>query len=566
MKFNLPKVGILAAVSVMAGGIGSANAADPYDKALEARVAALERELNVMQGDEKGKAIKPADVPTFLRAKGSGVKELTISGDLRLRYQYQTLEPQQPQVGNQEFPTFPTSRDRNQQSSRPTRFRLRVNFEYVMSDNMFLGFSFASGDAYGNDGTTATIANGFGKNQVFIDKAYLGWNVIPKTLTIIGGKQDLPLYVVDDFIYDKTDLRVTGLTEKFNFDITQSTKLELIAGQYIFADNVENNYSGTNTNSAANGNTGQAIGNRDVFWFVGQAIFTMNFGQSYAPAPAYDPKSTKPAPPPVASGYAWNFKIGPTFSIYATGLSNGAGTAAAPGNLNASGFPTGNTPGVAGNTAGFVSPAYNNANGVRQEVGQHSQDNLAIFSLPMEANFKIGNFAIKPYSEFGYNFMGDERAKDTLGVRATSFWDKSALVAGIRFGELKNKGSWSISADYRSIGVAAIDPNLNDPNWGLSQLNFRGMKLSAGYRFTNWLTGNINYYAGYNIRGNLRSSVVSFTTGAGAAAVIHDQNPGTGATIANGNAGSLGLNTPIYLPFASNNANQMIQVELNASF
>ena len=66
MKFNLPKVGILAAVSVMAGGIGSANAADPYDKALEARVAALERELNVMQGDEKGKSIKPADVPTFL--------------------------------------------------------------------------------------------------------------------------------------------------------------------------------------------------------------------------------------------------------------------------------------------------------------------------------------------------------------------------------------------------------------------------------------------------------------------------------------------------------------------
>ncbi len=60
-----------------------------------------------------------------------------------------------------------------------------------MSDNMFLGFSFASGDNFGNDGTTATAPNGFGKHQVFIDKAYLGWNVVPKTFTIIGGIQEL---------------------------------------------------------------------------------------------------------------------------------------------------------------------------------------------------------------------------------------------------------------------------------------------------------------------------------------------------------------------------------------
>ncbi len=147
--------------------------------------------------------------------------------------------------------------------------------------------------------------------------------------------------MVDDFIYDKTDLRVTGLTEKFTTDLTPSAKLELIAGQYIFADNVENNQ----------GNTG----NRDVFWFVGQAIFTFNFGSS-TPAPApYDPKSTKPRPPPPASTYAWNFKIGPTFSIYATGVANGNGTAVA-----ANGFPNGNTVGVGSNSPGFVSPVYVN--------------------------------------------------------------------------------------------------------------------------------------------------------------------------------------------------------------
>jgi hypothetical protein len=549
MKFNLPKVGILAAVSVMAGGIGSANAADPYDKALEARVAALERELNVMQGDEKGKAIKPADVPTFLRAKGSGVKELTISGDLRLRYQYQTFEPQAPAPGTFGFPAANTTGDRSQQTSRPTRYRLRVNFEYVMSDNMFLGFSFASGDNYGNDGTTSQIASGFGKNQVFIDKAYMGWNIIPKTLTVIGGKQDLPLYVVDDFIYDKTDLRVTGLTEKYTTDLSPAAKLELIAGQYIYADNVENNQSN--------------VGNRDVFWFVGQAIFTMNFGGSTPPPAPYDPKSTKPSAPPPSSDFAWNFKIGPTFTIYAPGVVNGNGNGAAANNLNAAGFPAGNSPGAGSNTAGFISPVFNNAQGVTQALGKHSEDNLAIASLPMEVNFKLGQFALKPYAELSYNFQGHDRAYQTLGVRAGSFSDYSSAVVGLRLGDLKKKGDWTVSADYRQIGIAAIDPNLNDPNWGLSQLNFRGMKLSAGYRFTNWLTGNINYYAGYNMRSNLRSSVVSHTTGG----VVFDQNPGTGATIVAGSAGSLGFNTPITgLSIANQNANQMFQVELNATF
>jgi hypothetical protein len=549
MKFNLPKVGILAAVSLMAGGISTATAADPYDKALEARVAALERELNVMQGDEKGKAIKPADVPTFLRAKGAGVKELTISGDLRLRYQYQTFEPQAPIPGTVGYPAASTTGDRGQQTSRPTRYRLRVNFEYVMSDNLFLGFSFASGDAYGNDGTTAQISSGFGKNAVFIDKAYLGWNIIPKTLTVIGGKQDFPFYVVDDFIYDKTDLRVTGLTEKFATDLSPSMNLELIAGQYIYADNVENNASN--------------VGNRDVFWFAGQAILTVKFGQSYTPAPAYDPKSAKQVAPPAASGFAWNIKVGPMFSIFAPGVVNGNGNGAAANNLNAGGFPVGNSPGAGSNTASFISPVFNNAQGVTQTLGKHSEDNLAIGSIPMEANFKLAGFALKPYAELSYNFQGHDRAYRTLGVRAGSFSDYSAAVAGLRIGDLKKKGDWTISADYRQVGVAAADPNLNDPNWGLSQLNFRGTKISLGYRFTNWLTGNINYYAGYNLRSNLRSSVVTTTVGG----VTFNQNPGTGATIVAGPGGSLGLNTPIVnLPVANQNANQMFQVELNATF
>jgi hypothetical protein len=522
MNINICQViSFLAAVSFISGGIRMAKAADPYDKALEARVAALERELNVMQGDDKGKGIKPSDVPTFLRAKGEGVRELTISGDLRLRFQYQAFEPQASPPGTVGVPVGNQNGDRNQQTSRPDRYRLRVNFEYIMSDYLFLGFSFASGDNFSNDGATAQIAQGFGKNPLFIDKAFLGWNIIPKTLTVVGGKQDFPFYVVDDFVYDKTDLRVTGLTESFKTDLTSTTKLELIAGQYIFADNVENLPSNS--------------GNADVYWFAGQAIFTFTPSNKF------------------------NFKIGPMFSMYTTGVANGNGVGAPPANLNAAGLPGGNSPGIGSDVAGFVSPAYVNAHGVQQVVGKHSEDNLAIFSLDTEANFKVGQFAIKPYAEFSYNVQGHDRAFKTLGVRAGSFSDFSAAVAGVKVGELKKKGDWTISADYRTMGIASVDPNLNDPDWGLSQLNFRGGKVSLQYRFTNWLTGKINYYAGYNMRSNLRSSVVSSTVGG----VTINQNPGTGATIPVGT----GLNTLITnLPVANQNANQMIQIQVDAMF
>ncbi len=512
MKHNLlPQVGLLAASAVI--GNFAVKAADPYDKQLEARVAALERQLNVMEGDDKGKAAKPIDVPTFLRAKNKSVKELTISGDFRLRYQYQSFEPQAGPVARD---GGGASADRNIQQSRPTRYRLRINFEYTMTDNMFIGWSIASGDNFGNDGTTATAPNGFGKHLVFIDKAYLGWNVIPKVLTVVGGIQDFPFYVVDDFIYDKTDLRVTGLTETYKTDFSPTASLELIAGQYIFADNVENNAA--------------SVGNRDVAWFATQAVFTIK--------PSND----------------LSFKIAPMFSFYASGTATGNGTA-----VGANGFPNGNSVGIGSNSAGFVSPVYRNAFGELQALGKHTVDNLWLFSLPMEANFKFGSLAVKPYAEFGYNFRGGSRAYQTYGIRANDFSDKSAFVVGLRFGALNKKGDWTVSADYRQMGLGSVDPNLNDPNWGQSQLNFRGMKLSAGYRFTNWLTGNITYYAGYNLRSNLRSSVVSTTPGG----VPFNQNPGTGATI----PAVTGFNTNITgLSVSSHNANQVLQIELNATF
>ena len=510
MNFNLlPKVGILAAVSFIAGGIGTATAADPYDKALEARVAALERELNLMQGDDKGKAVKPADVPTFLRAKGANVKELVMYGDLRYRWQYTNFE-------NQLFTSPVYSHDNG--NSR-NRYRLRFGFEYQLTDNFFMGFALGSGADNGNDGTTASFTNGFSKQSIWIDKAYLGYKFKDIPLTIIGGKQNWAFYAIDDFVYNPADNRPEGFTEIYKLDVSPMTSIQFIAGQYIFFDNNEfNNSAGLSKGVKT-----------DAYLFIQQVVFEFKFGGTGASTrTVQDGKTTRTET--VAGAPAMSLKFGPTFQFYPNN-----------GNVTVAGANTNPLNGIT-NVAGFGS-AYGNAT-----------RNLMVFDMPAEFNFKLGGLAIKPYAEIAYNFQGGARAYDVYGVRADNFTDKIAWMAGVKFGDLRKKGDWSISADYRSVGVGSIDPNLNDPNWAGSRLNMQGPKIALAYRFTNWLTGNVNFFSGWNLRRDLRPSAV---VGAATSPAIL---PAPGA------ATVTFKNTKVAVVPFDYNASQIIQVELNATF
>lgn len=512
MKFNLlPKVGMLAAVSFVAGGISTATAADPYDKALEARVAALERELNLMQGDDKGKAVKPADVPTFLRAKGSNVKELVMYGDLRYRWQYTNFEKQI------------NDGTHDNQTSR-NRYRLRFGFEYTLTDNFFMGFAFGSGADNGNDGTTASFTNGFGKQPVWIDKAYLGYKFKDIDLTIIAGKQNFPFYAIDDHVYNPADTRPEGFTESYKVAFTPNVKMNVILGQYIFFDNNEfNNSAGVSKGVKS-----------DSYLSMNQFVFEFSGGNT-AGTPTYTTDSKGVRTQVASSGGgtpAWTAKIGPSLQFYP----NSGAVFTATANSN----PINGINNVAG-----YGIAYGNA----------TRD-LIVFDMPMEFNFKLGGINIKPYAEITYNFVGGSRAYNVYGVRADHTSDKSAWMAGIKFGELKKKGDWAISVDWREVGIGSIDPNLNDPNWAASRLNMRGGKIALGYRFTNWLTGNINYYAGYNMRSNLRPSAVAGTA----------INPTVASLPAPGLATAIYKGTAVAAVPFDYNASQIVQIELNATF
>ena len=72
--------------------------------------------------------------------------------------------------------------------------------------------------------------------------------------------------------------------------------------------------------------------------------------------------------------------------------------------------------------------------------------------------------------------------------------DYIAWLAGVKVGQNKKKGDWSLQADYRQVGLGSIDPNLNDSDWGDSYLNQEGVKVMSTYNFTDFLLGSITVY------------------------------------------------------------------------
>jgi hypothetical protein len=478
------------------------------------------------------------------------IKELKLSGDLRLRYQWDEEQAQEPSVApgiptptpspSLRNPT-PTSagspNGKNHVATRSRwRFRLRLNAEMQFDGGFFAGFSLTTNNAA--DSGNQTYTGGFQNYGIYISKAFLGWNGYPG-VTIIAGKQDNPFYATDMF-WDP-DIYPQGLVERIDFDklfgwnsagepVSYSKdgktppppakhhsvfELSLIAGQYIFYDNNEYNFDSDLKNDSYLFKE-QLLARYKTDWFsitVAPSLFVAN-------AAGYGHDT-------VANGPAGNF-----FSV---------------------------------NTGGFTAPV--KADFLQFLDGTGEERDLFIVQAPGDITVKLANIPVKFYWDFAYNFDGGARYSllGTAGQRASSATlfngtalstgtiittqrdgtnpagfpfaglysgvvtnsagavigyrnlaqpsnkDKIAWMVGLKIGDNKKAGDISAYGDFRQVGIASVDPNLDNDDMMNGRLNLQGFGFGINYSITDYFTlgvsGRIdwnltNLYGGQATRGS----------------------------------------------------------------
>jgi hypothetical protein len=449
-----------------------------------------DKEAQQIEQEVSKEAVAPPPGAESKIKLGDWVKELKLYGDLRLRGQYDVEQPQ--------IPAAPRQTDYPNVSQRwRWRFRLRLNADVQLAGGWFAGFGLQTNNAA--DSANQTFTQGFDNYNIYINKAFIGYTPLDG-ITVIAGKQANPFYTTD--LFWDPDVFPQGLVERIDFhklfDLSfgepgyskggkapvaalpeaprNALELSLIAGQFIFFDNNE-----SNRNTSATGNI-----NTDAYEFETQLLARLKLGKNFA------------------------LTVAP-----AVFLTNDAEV------------------GAAGNPA----IALNNANA----FNGNQRDELILLA-PGDLSFKLGKLPVKLYWDFAYNTRGNDRWNDVYGPLfsavtynaartavvgfptasrlSPSFSDNLAWLVGIQLGQNKKQGDWLIFGNFRQVGLTSIDPNLNDSDWALSNLNMQGFKLGLAYNLTDYAVLAVTGYITWNLTENLyggAANSASNLTGAGIA-------------------------------------------------
>lgn len=439
---------------------------------------------------------EPVQKPEGLAANikiGDWVQELDLYGDMRFRDYYQTYEQQLPSPKVNGF-------DKNIQRQR-IRFRLRLDADFKLADNFFGGVQLSTSDNRGGTTTNATYTSGTDNYNIYISRAFMGWAPIDG-VTIVIGKQNNPFYTTE--LNWAPDVGPAGLVERIDFHrlfgwgsggepagYSKEGKnppalapapsgfpleLSLIAGQFIFFNN--------------NADSGISFNKTDAYFFDTQLLARLkllggNVILTFGP-----------------QVQIWNEAgLGPT-GVLANGNPN-------PATAPAGGSGT-STLGSMNNDAPF--PIY-------------SRDEFYL-QAPGDITFKLAKIPVSLYWDTTYNVWGPERFNRVYGPlfdKVTyakgssvpifsgkvnpSFSDYFGWLVGIKVGQNKKAGDLSFLVDYRQIGLAAADPNINSNDFGQSFLNLAGWRASiafnltdfAVFQVTGWFANNLsrNLYGGY---------------------------------------------------------------------
>lgn len=120
--------------------------------------------------------------------------------------------------------------------------------------------------------------------------------------------------------------------------------------------------------------------------------------------------------------------------------------------------------------------------------------------------------SLKLYWDSSYNLEADRRVSRVYNLNGNR-WDADPLAwligVGYAMGSGKVQGDWSVRADYREVGLGAIDPNTTDSDFGFGKLSQKGVKAAFSYNLTDFVNLNATYFYTTAMQENLTHALAN---------------------------------------------------------
>jgi hypothetical protein len=456
----------------------------------------------------------------------SSVKNITLYGDLRLRYELRDgVTPSGFTGSGGAALAHGDTQDRT-----AWRYRLRFGVKGTLYDNFFFGLRLATNPYYNRSGNVtfghSDDGGPFGKafSIPAVDQAFLGWHATDD-ITLTGGQMQNPFYTTSMIWSD--DLNPAGAAEQWDHTFNENWEVFATAGQFV--------YQSASGNGISNGlGDGSTFGN--TFMFGEQVGFKYSFDKDTfvkAGASMWTYSGTKGSGTTTVAG------------LYSTAPLNLSAPGQSPSFYN-------------GPFVGAASAPLSNVSGI---------NNLAVLEVPAEFDFKIGpgihttatsgdpkdvkgmvkeettgwTLPVRIFGDFAYNLQADERADaargaidgivgnasvGNVGVTGTGttagnaalvssntfqgvlnsgkgFLDQAAFQVGVEAGQLKKKGDWDGKLYYQSTGYYAVDPNLTDADIFNAATNLQGVVASVSHNWTDGVSSTLRYAYASPVNGKM---------------------------------------------------------------
>jgi len=207
---------------------------------------------------EETKAVTSTDVEAMIdKSIPAWVKAITIKGDARLRFEG-------------------IDDDAKDYTRTRARVRARIGAYADVNEDVSVGIRLASGS---DDPASSnqTLDGAFTSKAIWLDLAYIEWNLWSSDVNFVGGKMKKPFICVSDLIWDG-DVNPEGAALTYGFDVAEGMTIDLSGGAF-YIDEIKD----ASDRMLYTGQAGLTYKADKVSFVAGGSIYSYDNMEGYGP-------------------------------------------------------------------------------------------------------------------------------------------------------------------------------------------------------------------------------------------------------------------------------------------